>query len=548
MVPPRRYVLLALCSLTLAVVVAASASASSLDSVTIDNNVFMKNGKEFHFIGFNQYYMLDKARRHEERHIVDETLKDAADLGMTVMRTWAFDDRPNGLQVLPGVFDEETFRALDYVLDSSARHGIHVILALVNYWPDYGGMESYVKWCTHSATIANLTVSEFYTNPMCRQMYKNTMQTIMNRRNTYNGRVYREDPTILGWDLANEPRNPGDPSSNTLATWIEEMSQFAKIVSPGQLITTGVEGFFGLTTPNLALNANPGADEWDSWICEGTDFVRFHDLPHIDFTVAHMYPDLWVDRPCNGSDYCKKLFASRWVDTHIEQSIKLHKPFVLEEFGASTTRGRGNDSYRESMNHREDIFETVFSEMEEAAANSDISVGSLFWSFSSIKYPDYDGFSVYFGGEGYTEPDKTTPREEAAAGAGSGGFSWDIAAYEATGGGSSDREEEESKATVLYSPTPMEDPLDYIWLQPATPKMQSEFRNAKKHRQCTKYLRKSVRNGVISSSYREKPDVKATNLVAFKEVETSHDDTINIISNAARKFRQLSGDSFLGLG
>ena len=123
------------------------------------------------------------------------------------------------------------------------------------------------------------------------------------------------------------------------------MSQFAKIVSPKQLITTGVEGFFGLTTPNLALNSNPGktafyslslfiecadcvepthyplflcafstlacliqkgSDEWDSWICEGTDFVRFHNLPHIDFTVAHMYPDLWVDRPCNGSDYCKK--------------------------------------------------------------------------------------------------------------------------------------------------------------------------------------------------------------------------------------------------
>ena len=73
-------------------------------------------------------------------------------------------------------------------------------------------------------------------------MYKNAMQTIMNRRNTYNGRRYNEDPTILGWDLANEPRNPGDPSGNTLAYWIEEMSQFAKLISPDQLITTGVEG------------------------------------------------------------------------------------------------------------------------------------------------------------------------------------------------------------------------------------------------------------------------------------------------------------------
>lgn len=490
----------------------------SLSPVTINNHMFMKNGKEFHFIGFNQYYMLDKARRDEERHIVDETLKDARDLGMTVMRTWAFDDRPDGLQVNAGVFDEQTFRALDYVLDSSARHGMHVILALVNYWPDYGGMESYVKWCTDSPTIANHSVSEFYTNPICRQMYKNAMKTIMTRRNTYNGRVYNEDPTILGWDLANEPRNPGDPSGNTLAYWIEEMSQFAKLISRGQLITTGVEGFFGLTTPNLALNSNPGSDEWDSWICEGTDFVRFHNLPGIDFTVAHMYPDLWVQKPCNGSDYCMKLFASRWVDTHIEQSLMLGKPFVLEEFGSSTKTG----DYIDSMEHREDIFETVFTEMEEAAAASHLSVGSLFWSFSSLHYPDYDGFTVYYGGE--------------------------------EGGNGNNEQQSNHQNTGAGAETPQgadvqpgeDDSLDYVWysVQDQLQKqLQNDFRNLKKHKQCSKYLRKSVREGVITTSFREKPDdviASTTTLVPFQKLETSHDDTINIIANAAKKFRKLS--------
>ena len=508
-----------------------SVGATTLDRVTIDDGSFRKGGKEFHFIGFNQYYMLDKARRPSERHIVDETLKDAAELGMTVMRTWAFDDRPTGLQVLPGVFDEDTFRALDYVLDSSARHGIHVILALVNYWPDYGGMESYVKWCTHSTTVANRSVSEFYENPACRQMYKNTVQTVMTRRNTYNGRVYNEDPTILGWDLANEPRNPGDPSSNVLARWIREMSHFAKLVSPRQLITTGVEGFFGLTTPNLALNANPGRDEWDSWICEGTDFVRFHSLPHVDFTVAHMYPDLWVDRPCNGSYYCKELFASRWVDTHIEQSVMLGKPFVLEEFGSTAnTSSAGTRSYARDMKHREDVFETVFTEMEEAASRSEIRVGSLFWSFSSLKYPDYDGFSVY------APPRESKTSEEPQTvdgGAGGREFDWGIASWSTAVGGN----------PVLFSPAPREDPLDYIWVMPDTPEMQNEFRNARKHRQCARYLRKSVRDGLITSSFREKPqagDSLGSNLVPFREVETSHDDTINIISNAARKFDRLS--------
>merc|ERR1711977_138955 len=43
----------------------------TLERVTIQDHVFMKNNKEFHFVGFNQYYMLDKARRPDERHMVD---------------------------------------------------------------------------------------------------------------------------------------------------------------------------------------------------------------------------------------------------------------------------------------------------------------------------------------------------------------------------------------------------------------------------------------------------------------------------------------------
>jgi len=494
------------------------------DRVTINNHVFMKNEKEFHFIGFNQYYMLEKAMN--ERNLVEETLADAKALGMNVMRTWAFDDRPNGLQTSPGVFDEDYFKALDYVIDSSSKHGIHVILALVNYWSDYGGMEQYVKWCTGSPTIANHSVSEFYTNPMCKQMYKNTMQTVMNRVNTFNGRRYSDDPTILGWDLVNEPRNPGDPSANVLTDWMDEMSQFAKLISPRQLITTGVEGFFGLSTPNLALNGNPGDNEWDTWICEGTDFVRFHELPAIDFTVAHMYPDLWVDRSCNGSDYCKKLFASRWVDTHIEQARMIGKPFVLEEFGSSTKLG---ENYWRSMELREDIFETVYIEMEEAASTRDVSVGSLFWTFSSLKYPDYDGFTVYFGGEGGED----------------GGNYFNSAALDVDNSNSNSNNNNPGVGQPEEGES-LDDSLDNIWMEVLEnqTEVQHDFRNQEKLKQCSKFLRRSVREGAISSSFREP---NAPLLSSVQNVETSHDDTINIISNAVQMFKELS-DTFSPLG
>ena len=37
-------------------------------------------------------------------------------------------------------------------------------------------------------------------------MYKDHIEHYVNRRNTYNGRLYKEDPTIFYWDLINEPR------------------------------------------------------------------------------------------------------------------------------------------------------------------------------------------------------------------------------------------------------------------------------------------------------------------------------------------------------
>ena len=42
------------------------------------------------------------------------------------------------------------------------------------------------------------------------------VQAILSRRNTFTGRLYSEEPCILGWDLANEPINNGDDSGDVL--------------------------------------------------------------------------------------------------------------------------------------------------------------------------------------------------------------------------------------------------------------------------------------------------------------------------------------------
>lgn len=46
----------------------------------------------------------------------------------------------------------------------------------------------------------------FFSDTGAKELYKDYVRFIINRRNSRTGQLYREDPTILAWDLINEPR------------------------------------------------------------------------------------------------------------------------------------------------------------------------------------------------------------------------------------------------------------------------------------------------------------------------------------------------------
>ena len=46
----------------------------------------------------------------------------------------------------------------------------------------------------------------FFTDTEVKQLFKDHIDTMVNRRNTINNRLYKDDPTIFAWDLMNEPR------------------------------------------------------------------------------------------------------------------------------------------------------------------------------------------------------------------------------------------------------------------------------------------------------------------------------------------------------
>ncbi len=41
-------------------------------------------------------------------------------------------------------------------------------------------------------------------------LFQNHIGSFTQRKNTINGKIYKDDPAIMMWDLFNEPRCPGE--------------------------------------------------------------------------------------------------------------------------------------------------------------------------------------------------------------------------------------------------------------------------------------------------------------------------------------------------
>uniref|UniRef100_A0A803NS72 mannan endo-1,4-beta-mannosidase n=1 Tax=Cannabis sativa TaxID=3483 RepID=A0A803NS72_CANSA len=258
----------------------------SWEMVQKKGNQFVINDQPFYVNGFNTYWLMVFAADQSTRGKVSEVFKEASSAGLTVCRTWAFNDGQwRALQKSPSVYDEDVFKALDFVVSEARKYKIRLILSLVNNWDAYGGKPQYVKW--GKAAGLNLTSDDdFFSHPTLRSYYKAHVKTVLNRLNTVTNITYKDDPTIFAWELINEPRCTSDPSGDMLQSWIQEMAVYVKSMDPKHLVEIGTEGFYGPSTPNkVQINPNTYAQQ------VGTDFIRNHQVLGVDFASVHIYAD-----------------------------------------------------------------------------------------------------------------------------------------------------------------------------------------------------------------------------------------------------------------
>ncbi|XP_030549421.1 mannan endo-1,4-beta-mannosidase 2-like [Rhodamnia argentea] len=341
-----------------------------MDFVRRNGTQFMVgDGKVFYVNGWNSYWLMDHAVDEYSRPRIRAMFQAGSKMGMTVCRAWAFNDGDyNALQISPGRFDERVFRALDHVIAEARRNGIRLLLCLVNNLEAYGGKTQYVKWAWEEGIGLSSSNDSFFYDPSIRHYFKDYVKVILTRKNTITGVEYRNDPTIFGWELINEPRCMTDNSGDTLQDWIVEMSAYVKSIDKNHLLTVGLEGFYGPKSPKKST-VNPG--EFFSLL--GSDFIRNSEIPTVDFASAHIYPDHWF----KNQDFEEELkYVALWTRSHIDDGDRiLRKPIMFTEFGYSTLNKDFDPSKRDRF------FKTIFDVIYKSAKKQGAGAGSFVWQF-----------------------------------------------------------------------------------------------------------------------------------------------------------------------
>jgi len=343
---------------------------------------FVLNGAPFYAHGFNAYWLMYVASDPSQRHLVSNAFSEASSHGLSVARTWAFSDggyRP--LQESPGSYNEQTFQGLDFVVSEAGKYGIKLILSFVNNYENFGGKKQYVDWGrSHGQYLSS--DDDFFTNPLVKGFYKNHITTVVNRRNTITGVAYKNDPSIMAWELMNEPRCQSDTSGRTIQAWITEMAAHVKSIDSIHLLEVGLEGFYGSSSPHRT-GINPALNI-------GTDFIANNQIRGIDFATIHSYPDQWLS---NSDDQSQLSFINNWIDSHIEDAQNvLKKPLLLAEFGKS----QKDPGY--STLKRDQLFSAVYSKIYQSAKRGGPAVGGLFWQLLTEGMDSFrDGYEIIMG-------------------------------------------------------------------------------------------------------------------------------------------------------
>ncbi|MDZ7374366.1 MAG: mannanase [candidate division KSB1 bacterium] len=375
--------------------------------VRVEGTQFQLDGRRYCFLGTNVWYGVnlgaDTVGGDRERLVRE--LDRLCELGIRNLRIMGASEgeqfntvRPC-IQPEPQRYRETMLRGLDFLLAEMGKRGMRAVIFLNNYWEWSGGMAQYVAW-ERGVPVPNPGLPQyrwdefmnfsalFYRDSTADDWYRRYVRHVVLRTNSVTGIPYREDPTIMAWQLANEPRpgwgEPAKQNFEPFAEWIDRTAQYIKGLDPNHLVCTGNEGLVG---------------------CNGSEelYLRTHSFKAIDYLTFHLWVLnwSWFDPLRPQETYGPAVEkALDYIRTHIAYAERIGKPLVLEEFGMP----RDGHSYDPSAptTYRDRYYEVVFAAIYENAAAGGPLVGSNFWAWGGEGRPRDPKDPVWRLGDPYT--------------------------------------------------------------------------------------------------------------------------------------------------
>jgi hypothetical protein len=209
--------------------------------ITRRGDQLLDGDKPYRFISFNIPNLLviedafefttPSPWRWPDEYEIDDALESVRQMGGQVVRTYvisvfrAGSDMGKTVHVLaPGEFNEEGFVALDRVLAIANQKGIRLIIPFYDRAPWMGGQPQY-------AGFRGRETDEFWTDPQLIADFKQTIEHVINRKNTITGVPYKEDKAILAWETGNE--------IDATPEWTHEIASYCKQLDPNHLVVDG---------------------------------------------------------------------------------------------------------------------------------------------------------------------------------------------------------------------------------------------------------------------------------------------------------------------
>ena len=276
-------------------------------------------------------------------------------------------------------YNESLLRGLDHALAEMGKRGLTAVIYLTNFWEWSGGMMTYLYW-TNGGRYINMNdpahpwpefadiSSEFYGHSAAVRMFDDYVRAVVGRRNSVTGRLYRDDPAIMSWQLANEPRPGGSNEAGrkhmqAYLAWIASSARLIKSIDPNHMVSNGSEGTQGCIDDDQCV-------------------ANAHASTGIDYVTAHIWPQNWgwadpKDLP--GTWPTTERNASAYLARQVGIAQRLGKPLVVEEFGYP--RDGGSFDPGSTITYKDRYYKLIYDAVLANVRSGGPLQGANFWGW-----------------------------------------------------------------------------------------------------------------------------------------------------------------------